>query len=214
MHGTSSPISLRQRARWALDHTGWPSLTHDILPAVSAAVATYVVTLLTAPAGTPIDKRAVGFPLAAGVIALVATFLVVNLIKFSVKCVKAGPRLRIEADREGQDSVIATAQDTTIMDWLRQQLGRREFHVRLAAVFGSITQAYPTRDVDVVVQLQPASDRRIRTLGLRLKELGRAVPGMPGNGAGARAGSARPVARARFRCPVTTGRYRAARRAF
>jgi len=173
-----------------------------------------VVTLLTAPAGTPIDKRAVGFPLAAGVIALVATFLVVNLIKFSVKCVKAGPRLRIEADREGQDSVIATAQDTTIMDWLRQQLGRREFHVRLAAVFGSITQAYPTRDVDVVVQLQPASDRRIRTLGLRLKELGRAVPGMPGNGAGARAGSARPVARARFRCPVTTGRYRAARRAF
>ena len=36
-----------------------------------------------------------------------------------------------------------------------------------------MTRAYPTRDVDVVVQLDPAPDHRIRTLGLRLKELGR-----------------------------------------
>lgn len=123
MDGNSSRISLRQRGRQALAHTGWLSPTHDVLPAAGAAVATYVVTLVTAPTGTPVDKRAVGFPLAAGVIALVGVFLVVNLIEFTVNFVKAGPRLRIEADRRRQDSLIATAQDTTIMEWLRQQLG-------------------------------------------------------------------------------------------
>jgi predicted nucleotidyltransferase len=172
MNGTSQ-ISLLQRARWALHQTGWLSPTHDILPAVSAALVTYVVTLITAPRGTPVDRRAVGFPLAAGVVALAVTFIVINLIELSVKCVKAGPRLRIEGDIQRQDSLIATAQDTTFKDWLTQQFGRTEFHVCLAAVFGSVTRAYPTRDVDVVVQIESTSDRHIRKLGLRLKELGR-----------------------------------------
>jgi predicted nucleotidyltransferase len=169
---STSQASLRQRAQWALRDTGWLSPTHDILPAVSAALATYVVTLITAPAGTPVDRRAVGFPLAAGVVALAVTFVVANLIEFTVKYVKVGPRLRIESDLQRQDSLVATAQDTTIKNWLAQQLSRAEFHVQLAAAFGSVTRAYPTRDVDVVVQLKPASDRRIRKLGLRLKELG------------------------------------------
>ncbi len=173
MDGNSSRISLRQRGRQALAHTGWLSPTHDVLPAAGAAVATYVVTLITAPTGTPVDKRAVGFPLAAGVIALVGVFLVVNLIEFTVNFVKAGPRLRIEADRRRQDSLIATAQDTTIMEWLRQQFGRQALHVCFAAAFGSVTQAYPTRDVDVVVQLDAVGEGRIRELGLRLKGLGR-----------------------------------------
>jgi hypothetical protein len=168
-----SRISLRQRARWALHHTGWVNPTHDILPAVGVAIVTYVVTLITAPAGTSVDRRAIGFPLGAGVIALAMTFVLVNLIEFIVKCVSAGPRLRTESERRRQDSLIATAQDTTSKAWLEQQLGRTEFHVRLAAVFGSITQAYPTRDVDVVVQLKPASDHSIRKHGLRLKQLGR-----------------------------------------
>lgn len=172
MDGNSSQISLRQRGRQALARTGWLSPTHDVLPAAGAAVATYVVTLVTAPTGTPVDKRAVGFPLAAGVIALVGVFLVVNLIEFTVNFAKAGPRLRIEADRRRQDSLIATAQDTTIMEWLRQQLGRQALHVCFAAVFGSVTQAYPTRDVDVVVQLDAVEEGRIRELGLRLKGLG------------------------------------------
>lgn len=106
-------------------------------------------------------------------VALAATFVMVNLIKFAVKCVKAGSQLRIEADQRRQESLIAAAQDTTIKDWLRQQLSRAEFHIRLAAVFGSVTRAYPTRDVDVVVQFRPASDHRIRKLGLRLNDLGR-----------------------------------------
>jgi hypothetical protein len=173
LNGTSSRISLRQRARWAIHHTSWLNPTHDILPAVSVAIVTYVVTLVTAPAGTPIDRRAVGVPLAAGVVALALTFLLVNLIEFTVRCAQAGPRLRIEADRRRQDSLIAAAQDTTITDWLRQQLGRPDLHVRLAAVFGSVTRAYPTRDVDAVVQLNHAPDHRIRKLGLRLRELGR-----------------------------------------
>lgn len=172
MDGTSS-ISLRRRARWSLHHTRWLSLTHDILPAVAAAVATYFITLVTAPAGTPIDRRAVGYPLGAGVVALAAVFVLVNLVEFTIKCAKAGPQLRIEADQGGQDSLIATAHDTLIKDWLRQQLGRPEFHVHVAAVFGSVTQAYPTRDVDVVVQLKPASDHHVRKQGLRLKGLSR-----------------------------------------
>lgn len=168
----TSRISIQQRVLWALTHTGWLSPTHDILPSVSAAAATYVVTLLIAPPGTPVYHRAVGFPLAAGAAGLTGTFIVINIIEFTVKCVRAGPRLRIEADRRAQDSLIASAQDTTIKDWLRQQLTRPGFHVRFAAVFGSVTRAYPTRDVDVVVQLELATDHRIRKLGLRLKELG------------------------------------------
>lgn len=171
--GSTSQISLLQRARWALQHTGWLSPTRDVLPAVSTALATYVVTLVTAPKGTPVDHRAIGFPLAAGVVALVVTFVVINLIEFAVKYVKSGSRLRVEGNQLRQNSLIAAAQDATFKDWLTRQLARAEFHVRLAAVFGSVTRAYSTRDVDVVVQFKPASDRHIRERGLRLKELGR-----------------------------------------
>jgi hypothetical protein len=173
MDDNRARISPRQRARWAIRHTGWVSPAYDVLPAAAAAAATFVVTLVTAPKGTPVDEWSIGAPLVAGVVALLGTYLLVNLIEFAVRYAKAGPRLRIEEDRRRQDSLIANADDLTITDWLGQQLVRPEFHVRLAAVFGSVTQAYPTRDVDVVVQLQPGSDRRVRTAGLRLKELGR-----------------------------------------
>ena len=72
MDGNSTKVSPRQRARWAIGHTECVDLTHDILPAVGVAVVTYFVTLATAPKGTPIDKWAVGAPLIAGLIALVA----------------------------------------------------------------------------------------------------------------------------------------------
>lgn len=62
---TASHGSPCGNARWVLHHTGWPSLAHEILPAVSGAVATHVVTLVTAPAGTRVDQGAVGFPLAS-----------------------------------------------------------------------------------------------------------------------------------------------------
>jgi hypothetical protein len=173
MNGNPAKISARQRARWAIGHTEWVSLTHDILPAVAVAAVTYVVTLATAPKETSIDKWAVGAPLVAGVVALVATYLLVNLVEVTVNYARAGPRLRIEEEERRQDSLIADAQDATITAWLRQQLARPEFHVRFAAAFGSVTQRYPTRDVDVVVQLEPSSDDRIRAAGLRVKELGR-----------------------------------------
>lgn len=173
MDGNSTKVSPLERARWAIGHTGWVSLTHDILPAVAVAAVTYVVTLATAPKGTPIDKWAVEAPLIAGVVALMGAYLVLNLIEVTVKYAKAGPRLRIEEDEQRQDALIAGAQDSTITAWLRQQLARPEFHVRFAAAFGSVTQTYPTRDVDVVVQLEPGSDDRDRTAGLRVKALGR-----------------------------------------
>lgn len=173
MDGNSTKVSPRQRARWAVGHTGWVSPAYDILPAVATAVATYVVTLATAPKGTPIDKWAVEAPLVAGVVALVGAYLVLNVIEVIVKYVRAGPRLRIEEERRRQDSLIAGAQDSTITAWLRRQLARSEFPVRFAAAFGSVTRTYPTRDVDVVVQLEPGSDQRVRAAGLRLKELGR-----------------------------------------
>ena len=173
MDGNSTKISPRQRARWAIGHTGWVSLTHDILPAVAVAVVTYFVTLATAPKGTPIDKWAVGAPLVAGVVALVVAYLVLNLVEVTVNYARAGPRLRIEEDQRHQDSLIAGAQDSTITAWLRQQLARPELHIRFAAAFGSVTQTYPTRDVDVVVQLEPGSDDRVRAAGLQVKALGR-----------------------------------------
>jgi hypothetical protein len=173
MDGNSTKVSPRQRARWAIGHTGWVNLTHDIVPAVAVATVTYVVTLATAPKGTPIDKWAVGAPLVAGVVALAGAYLLVNLIEVTVNYVKAGPRLRIEEDQRRQGSLIAGAQDSTIIAWLRQQLVRPEFDIRFAAAFGSVTHTYETRDVDVVVQLEPGSDDHVRAAGLRLKKLGR-----------------------------------------
>jgi predicted nucleotidyltransferase len=116
----------------------------------------------------------VGFPLGAGVIFLAAAYVVVNLMKFTINCAEAEPQLRFEADQGRQGSLIAAAQNNTTKNWLRQQLGRAEFRVCLGTVFGSVTRAYPTRDVDVVVRFEPASEYEIRKLNLRLKELNRA----------------------------------------
>ena len=173
MDGNSTKISLRQRSRWAIGHTGWVSLSHDILPAVAVALLTYFVTLSTAPKGTPVDKWAVGAPLVAGAVALVGTYLVVNLVEAIINFARSGPRLRIEEDRRRQDSFIVGAEDSTMTAWLRQQLAKPEFHILFAAAFGSVTQTYTTRDVDVVVQLKPGSDHRIRMTGLQIKGLGR-----------------------------------------
>ncbi len=173
MNGNSARVSPRQRARWAIGQTEWVNVTHDILSAVAVAAVTYLVTLATAPKGTPIDKWAVGAPLVAGVVALVVVYLVLNLIKVTVNYAKAGPQLRIEQEQRRQDSLIEGAQDSTMTAWLRQQLARQEFHIRFAAAFGSVTKRYPTRDVDVVVQFEPGSDDRDRTAGLLVKALAR-----------------------------------------
>lgn len=148
-------------------------MPYDILPSAVAAFVTYVVTLLAAPKGTPLDKRAVGFPLIAGVLALAATFIVVNGIEFAIRFVQSGPQLRIEDDHSHQTSLIKSSQDAVIKGWLRQHLAHPRFHVLFAAAFGSITRSYETRDVDVVIQLKPASDTQIRRDGLRLKRLSR-----------------------------------------
>jgi hypothetical protein len=171
MNGNPAKISARQRARWAIDQTEWVDVTHDIVPAVAVAIVTYLVTLATAPKGTPIDKWAVGAPLVAGVIVLVVVYLMLNLIEVTLNSAKAGPRLRIEEDKRGQESLIKGGEDATMTAWLRQQLARPELHVRFPAAFGSVTKTYRTRDVDVVVQLEPGSDDRDRTVGLRVKAL-------------------------------------------
>ena len=99
MNGNPAEISARQRARWAIDQTEWVNVTRDIVPAVAVAIVTYLVTLATAPKGTPIDKWAVGAPLIAGVIALAASYLVLNLIEVTVNYAKAGPQLRKEEEQ-------------------------------------------------------------------------------------------------------------------
>jgi hypothetical protein len=175
MDGNSTKVSPQQRARWAIGRTEWVSLTHDILPTVAVTVVTYFVTLAAAPKGTPIDKWAVGAPLVAGVVALVGAYVLLNLIEVTVNYVKAGPRLRIEEEERLQESLIASGEDSTMKAWLRQQLTRPEFHICFAAAFGSVTQRYPTRDVDVVVQLEAGSDERVRAAGLGIKELGRTL---------------------------------------
>jgi hypothetical protein len=172
MDGNSAKVTPRQRARWAIGQTKSVDVTHDVLPAVAVAVVTYFVTLATAPKGTPIDTWAVGAPLVAGVVALVVTYVVLNLIEVTVNYTKAGSKLRIQQDQEGQASLIVGARDATMTAWLRQQLARRELDIRFAAAFGSVTQTYETRDVDVVVQLGSGSDDRIRAAGLRVKALG------------------------------------------
>jgi hypothetical protein len=71
------------------------------------------------------------------------------------------------------------AEDSTITEWLRQQLAKPEFHILCAAAFGSVTQTYPTRDVDVVVQLKPGSDHRIRMAGAHALPRARVPFGQP-----------------------------------
>ena len=177
MIGQRVTIPMGQRARWAVQHTTWTSVPRDILPAVVVAIVTYVVTLMTAPKGTPVDRRAVGYPLAAGVIALIAVYVVMNLVEFAANIKRAGPRLRVAVEQRRQDALVEGSRDTIMKDWLRMHLAQPSFDLQFAAAFGSVTRTYATRDVDVVVQLKPASDREIRRVGLRVKEVSRAFEG-------------------------------------
>ena len=108
--------------------------------AVVVAIVTYVVTLMTAPKGTPVDRRAVGYPLAAGVIALIAVYVVVNLVEFAANTKRAGPRLRVEVEQRRQDALVEGSRDTIMKDWLRMHLAQLSFDLQFAAAFGSVTE--------------------------------------------------------------------------
>ncbi len=69
---------------------------------------------------------------------------------------------------------MVRGRDVVIKDWVRNEFGKPELGVKFAAVFGSITESYPTRDIDVVVQLKNASDKVIRKRGMNLQSLNKA----------------------------------------
>lgn len=174
MREVQSTLSLGQRLGRAARATGWLSLTHDILPAVASAVVTIVVTWAIAPVRPRFSWKATSLPLIAGAIALIAAYLIVNLGEFIVNCRRAGGFWRIERDQTRQDALMVRGRDVVIKDWVRNEFGKPELGVKFAAVFGSITESYPTRDIDVVVQLKNASDKVIRKRGMNLQSLNKA----------------------------------------
>lgn len=111
--------------------------------------------------------------MSAGVIALVAAYLTVNLVEFIVNWHRVGGLWRIERDRDLQSTLVADGRDAVIKRWVKNELGKPEFGVKFAAAFGSITGSYPTRDIDIVVQFDDASDQVIRKKAAGLQALGK-----------------------------------------
>lgn len=164
-------IALDERVRRAVHATGWISLGHDIAPAVAAAVVTIIVTWAIAPARPAFSWDATSFPLLAGALALIATYLLVNCVEFGINCYRAGVEWRIEEDGRRQGTLVASSKDKVIKEWTRREMSRPKFGVKFAAAFGSVTAAYPTRDVDIVVQLEDVSDKNATKRAMALKGL-------------------------------------------
>lgn len=171
MESHKPKIALDERVRRAARATGWLSLSHDVAPAVAAAVVTIIVTWAIAPARPAFSWGATSFPLLAGAVALVATYLLANFVELGINCYRAGAEWRIENDGRRQDILVASVKDKVIREWARKELGRPRFGVKFAAAFGSVTATYPTRDIDIVVQLKDASDQAATKRAMALKGL-------------------------------------------
>jgi hypothetical protein len=182
MEHNRSGITFVERVRRATRATGWISPSHDVAPAVASAVATLIVSWAIAPAQPVFSWGAAGFPLLAGAVALIATYLAVNSVEFAINCYRTGVAGRIEHDQQRQDDLVASSKDKVIKEWVKAELGKPSFGVKFAAAFGSVTATYPTRDVDIVVQLKDVSDRTAAKRAIAIKELNavfRAEFGLP-----------------------------------
>ena len=165
--------ALRHTMALAGRRTKWLSFTHDVLPAGAAGVGTYVVTLLTAPAGTSVDRAALGFPLLAAFGATVGVLALTSAISFARAMTMVRRGLRIERDARSQAATGDASRDVVMKAWLRSHIANRKLRVRFAGLFGSVTRSYKTRDVDIVIQIEPVGDSRIRRVGKHLRDLRR-----------------------------------------
>jgi predicted nucleotidyltransferase len=173
MESNTPRIALDERVRRAAHATGWISVSHDVAPAVAGAVATIIVTWAIAPARPAFSWGTTSFPLLAGAMALIAIYLLVNFVEFGINCYRAGVEWRIEEDGRRQGTLVASTKDKVIKEWARKELNRPKFGVKFAAAFGSVTATYPTRDIDIVVQLEDGSDQTSTKRAAALKGLNR-----------------------------------------
>jgi hypothetical protein len=154
---------------WAARQTTWLNFGRDVLPTIAGALATYLVAIAVAPAGTPLDQRAVGFPLIAGAVALVLALALSNLAAFLRNVGKAGARMGADREEASQTALITTSKDAGMLRWVADALTAAGAHVAFAAAFGSVLASFPTRDVDVIIQFSPVADSTIRKSSGALK---------------------------------------------
>jgi hypothetical protein len=134
---------------------------------------TIVVTWSIAPVRPRFSWKATSLPLIAGAIAFIAAYLIFNFGEFIINCRRVGELWRIERDQDHQNAIIARGKDVVIKDWVQNELGKPVYGIKFAAAFGSITQSYPTRDIDIIVQLKTAPDQVVTKRGMKLQGLNR-----------------------------------------
>jgi hypothetical protein len=157
----------------AARQTGWFSPFRDFLPALAVATATFFVTVRATPPGQGASPVLIGLPLAAGVVALVVSYVLINTAEFAAHLIDAPKQLRIADEAERQAAVDQLGEDQAMKQWLTLALGDPRLGVRFAAAFGAVVRADPTRDVDVLVQVAAPSNRELRRKAMQVKALAR-----------------------------------------
>jgi hypothetical protein len=135
------------------------------------AVVTFVATLKTNAGSPQFQSEPVLIPSIAGLAALFATLVLENTLAFVWHLTRAPALVRAKDEEARQASIIALGTDGSIKQWLRATLSNPKLGVIFAAAFGGLVAMYPTRDVDVLVQLGDAIDHTLRKRVLAIKRL-------------------------------------------
>jgi len=161
----------KRRLRRAASRTDWFSFTHDVLPALVVAIVTGVATWQLGHKDPNFNAYEALPPIAAGFVALIGTYFVLNLAEFASRWGDAGAQLRSEDEAARQRESMQGGADQYMKNWLRAALADPQLGVAFAAAFGSVVRNDPTRDVDVIVQLAGAGRRDLRNRTIAIKRM-------------------------------------------
>jgi predicted nucleotidyltransferase len=159
--------------RRAARETKWFTY-RDVIPAVAMAIATVLSTILVTRHDEHFKASPIIIPAALGLLALVGTFVVMNLVAFARNAVIAAGRLRGEDESQRQGTLLSDSVKSNMRSWIRSALADPKFGVELVAVFGSVIKDFNAWDIDVIVQLLPAEKGRLRKRAIEIQSLNEA----------------------------------------
>ena len=143
------------------------------VPTALLAILCMGLTILIAPApSTPETESVTGLirwilestGWFAGVLLVFIPLLILNMLKVA-------RRDRTAEAHRGIIAEITGSVDNQMKSFLRNTLRDPRYGVTTCYVFGSVVGAYPTRDVDVIVQFDSSAQGRVRTCRHRLRDV-------------------------------------------
>lgn len=85
--------------------------------------------------------------------------------------IKIARQDRIIKERLVMESQSANERDIRMKNFLRNVLSNPWYGIAQCYAFGSVVAHYPSRDVDIIVQFDSSTERRVRTLRGRLRQV-------------------------------------------